>query len=297
MSIAEEIKQSFRKGDYLIKLIYINVGVFLIVNIFDVVAMLFGTGISGMLVNYLAMPAYLPQLMWRAWTPISYMFLHKDFLHILFNMLWLFWMGRIFVEYLGQQKLLSIYIMGGLAGAALYLAAYNTLPAFEPSPFNPSLILGASGAVMAIVLAIATYLPNYTINLMFIGPVRLKYLALAMVVLDILGMAGTNSGGHIAHLGGAALGILWAYRLKKGSDIFSAVHPVISSFVQIFKKKSPPIKVHYKSSDRFSHMRNEPAADQGKMDQILDKIAKSGYDSLSKEEKDLLFIMSNKKNK
>jgi len=297
MSIAEEIKQSFKKGDYLVKLIYINIGVFLVINIFDVVAMLFGTGVAGMLVDYLAMPAYLPQLLWRVWSPISYMFVHKDFLHILFNMLWLFWMGRIFVEYLGQQKLLSIYLLGGLAGAALYLLAYNTLPAFSPSPFNPSLILGASGAVMAIVLAIATYLPNYTINLMFIGPVRLKYLALAMVVLDVLGMAGSNSGGHIAHLGGATLGILWGYQLRKGTDIFKSVHPIIGKTAQIFKRKDPPIKVHYKSSDRFSHIRKDPPIDQGKMDKILDKIAKSGYDSLTKEEKDLLFIMSNKKNK
>ena len=293
MGILDEIKASFRKGDYLIKLIYINVGMFLIVNIVKVISALFVLNISGVMLDWLAMPAYLPQLLWRAWTPITYMFLHEDFLHLLFNMLWLFWMGRIFVEYLGAHKLLTVYLVGGLAGAGLYIIGFNLLPMFN-SQNDIGLILGASGAVMAVVIGIAAYLPNYTIHLMFIGPVRLKYLALAMIVLDIIGMAGNNAGGHIAHLGGAMLGISWGLTLGKGTDFLKPLHQPLFKLMQLFVPK-PKLKVHYRTDERFGHLKPEPpVGNQKEIDAILDKIAKSGYDSLSKDEKNLLFRMSNK---
>ncbi len=293
MGIIDEIKASFRKGDYLVKLIYINVGMFLIVNIVNVISALFALNISGVMLDWLAMPAYLPQLAWRAWTPLTYMFLHEQFLHLLFNMLWLFWMGRIFVEYLGAHKLLSVYIVGGLAGAALYIAGFNLLPMFN-SDYDTGLILGASGAVMAVVMAIAAYLPNYTMHLMFIGPVRLKYLALAMAVLDVIGIVGNNAGGHIAHLGGAALGAFWGFRLSQGTDFLKAVHPFLFKTMQMFVPK-PKIKVHYRTDNRFGHLKPEPpVGNQKEIDLILDKIAKSGYDSLTKDEKNILFRMGNK---
>ena len=294
MNIINEIKASFKKGDYLVKLIYINVAVFLIVNIVNVVSALFALNISGALLDWMAMPAYLPQLAWRVWTPITYMFLHEGFMHLLFNMLWLFWMGRIFVEYLGPHKLLSVYLVGGLAGAGLYVLAFNVLPVFHPSVFETGLILGASGAVMAVVMGIAAYLPDYTIHLMFIGPVRLKYVALAMIVLDVIGIAGSNAGGHIAHIGGAALGAIWGYRLGQGTDLLKPVHPLLFSLTKLFTPK-PVIRVHYRTDERFGHLRAEPRTpSQKEMDPILDKIAKSGYDSLTKDEKNILFRMSNR---
>lgn len=162
------------------------------------------------------------------------------------------------------------------------------------SQFDTGLILGASGAVMAVVMGISSYLPNYTIHLMFIGPVRLKYLALAMIVLDIIGMAGNNAGGHIAHLGGAMLGISWGLTLGKGTDFLKLLHQPLFKLMQIFVPK-PKLKVHYRTDERFGHLKPEPpVGNQKEIDAILDKIAKSGYDSLSKDEKNLLFRMSNK---
>ncbi|MEA3316344.1 MAG: rhomboid family intramembrane serine protease [Bacteroidota bacterium] len=292
MSIIDEIKQSFKKGNNLIKLIYINLAVFLAVKIITIIYFLFALENSSFsLINILALPADTQSLMFKPWTIFTYMFLHEGFLHILFNMLWLFWFGQIFLRFLSEKKLLSLYIVGGLAGGLLYILSYNIFPVFNPTN---SIALGASASVMAIVIATAVYSPDYTINLMFIGPVKLKYIAIASIVLDIISIPTTNSGGHIAHLGGALFGFLYISQYRKGRDITKGFDKFMDKLFSLFKPK-PKFKVTHKRSMNDFEYNKTKAGEQKEIDKILEKIANKGYNSLTKKEKEILFKMSNKK--
>lgn len=291
MGIFDEIKNSFKSGNSLIKLIYINLAVFLAVKIISVFFFLASTSQTFSLVRWLAVPADLHNLLYRPWTIFTYMFLHEGFLHILFNMLWLYWFGQIFLRYFDDKKLLSVYLVGGLSGAALYILSFNIFPVFEQ--ITPvSFALGASASVIAIVIATSVYAPNYKINLMFIGPVALKYIALVTIILDVLSIASSNAGGHIAHLGGALFGYLYIMQLKKGKNITRGFDRFMDKIFSIFKPR-PKIKVTYKrpmtDMERDIEYNKEQAAKQEDIDKILDKIAKSGYNSLTKKEKEILF--------
>jgi len=270
-----------RSGNKLNLLIGINVIVFLAVYATAVIEQLF-TGFGNSLIlfysnEYLLLPAYFPKLLTHFWTPLTYMFMHAGILHILFNMLWLYWMGQIFEEYLGNKRTIGLYIMGGLAGALAYLLCLNFLPAFTNiHAAIGSTIVGASASVMAIVVATATLLPNYTISLMFIGPVKLKWLVFVILVIDFLGTVGPNAGGEIAHLGGALFGFIYVKQLQKG-------HDWITGIAGIFKSKSKLKVVHNitgKNSIEYPR--------QDEIDRILDKISQSGVDSLSRQEKETL---------
>ncbi len=291
MSIAEEILQSFKKGGTLVKIIYINLAVYILYNLLFVFFYLSNAAHLFNLSAYLAVPAYLPSLFLRPWTLVTYMFFHEGFLHILFNLLWLYWFGVIFLQYMSQRLLLGVYIMSGLTGAFLYILFYNTFPVFS-GVLPASYALGASAGVLGVVIAISTYTPNLSLNLLFIGPVRLKYIALFTVVLDIISIAGSNSGGHIAHLGGALMGFLFARGYKKGYNLVKPITFLANAFsnVNIFSRK-PKMRVNYKrplTDMEYNQIRNEK---QKEIDRILDKISKSGYDSLSAEEKKTLFNM------
>jgi hypothetical protein len=224
------------------------------------------------------------------------MFLHYDFFHILFNMLWLYWFGKIFLEYLNPKKLISVYLIGGLAGGLVYVLAFNLFPAFQES-VSQSVALGASAAVLAIVMAISFYVPDYTLYLMFFGPVKLKYIAMATVLIDVLSIRSGNAGGHLAHLGGAFFGFLYATQLQRGKDISIGFSRFMDSLFSLFKRRTK-IKVEYKRPEGRPETDMEynarRAAEQRTIDQILDKIARSGYDGLSKEEKEMLFKSSKK---
>ncbi len=275
-----------RSGNKLNLLIGINVIVFLAVNILTVVEFLFtrsgGESFMGVFVkDYILLPAALPKLLTHFWTPLTYMFMHDGIFHILFNMLWLYWMGQIFEEYLGNKRTIGLYIMGGLAGAFTYLLSYNLLPAFTSvNAAALSTIVGASASVMAIVVATATLLPNYTISLILIGPVKLKWLVLVILVIDFLGIIGPNAGGEIAHLGGALFGFFYIKQVQKGNDW-------ILSIAGIFKSKS---KLKVVSNNGNKNTADYPRQDE--IDRILDKISQSGYDSLNKQEKEILFRAS-----
>ncbi|MDD4645687.1 MAG: rhomboid family intramembrane serine protease, partial [Bacteroidales bacterium] len=240
------------------------------------------------------LPADPAMILKKPWTIVSYMFLHYDFFHILFNMLWLYWFGKIFLEYLNPKKLISVYLLGGLAGGLVYVLAFNLFPAFQEA-VPLSVALGASAAVLAIVMAIAFYMPDYTIYMMFVGPVKIKYIAIVTVLIDVLSIRSGNAGGHLAHLGGALFGFLYAIQLRQGKDLSRGFSRFMDSFVSLFKRR-PVMKVKYKKpegrpeSDLEYNARR--AAEQRKIDQILDKISKTGYDGLSKEEKDILFKSS-----
>ena len=292
MSIAREIKDSFRFGSNLTKLIYINLGVFIIFNLIRLFFYIFQIPTENDLAIYLAVPADIPALLHRPWTIFTYMFFHQEFLHILFNILWLYWFGIIFLQYLSQKKLVGVYIMGGLSGAALYILLFNVLGVFrEVLPL--ALALGASASVLAVVIAISTLMPNLSINLMFIGPVKLKYLALFSVILDIISIPLSNPGGHIAHIGGALFGYLYIVVGKQGVDLVKPITWILD--ILSFKPKAKSkLKVNYRSTDIDYDYNRRKVEQSVNLDKILDKIAKSGYDSLSKEEKETLFKFKDK---
>lgn len=296
-NIWDGIKHSFKEGSNLTKLIYINLGVFLIVKLMNVLAFLFGWQVSQVpfLVHWLSVPAETNALLGRPWTVFTYMFLHEGFLHILMNMLWLFWFGRIFLNYLDQKKLLSIYLIGGLTGAATYIFAYNIFPVFADVRFG-SYALGASASVMAVVLATVVYSPNHVVHLMFIGPVKIKYIAIFFIITDILNIPNGNAGGHLAHLGGAFYGWLFISQLRKGKDISSGFNSLMDSLFSLFRKRKK-MKVSYKNTRTMTdeEYNKIKRTNQQQLDAILEKIAKSGYDSLTKEEKEILFKSSNQK--
>ena len=287
MSIADEIKQSFKSGSTLTKLIYINLAVFLAVKLIGVFYFLFTIQGDFSLVRLFAVPADLSNLMYKPWTIVTYMFLHQDFLHILFNMLWLYWFGQIFLHYFDQKKLLSVYLIGGFAGALIYILTFNIFPVF--SDIVPvSYALGASASVIAIVIAVSVYAPNHTIYLMFLGPVKLKYIALVTIAIDVISIASTNAGGHLAHLGGALFGYIYIVQLKKGNNITSLFDRFMDSVFSLFKPK-PKIKVTYKRPADDIEYNKSKLQKQAEIDKILDKIALSGYESLTKQEKEILF--------
>jgi membrane associated rhomboid family serine protease len=290
-SIYDEIKQSFKQGGNLIKLIYINLGVFIALSLFKAILFLFGIEVGFLISRYIAVPAYLPTLTTRPWTIITYMFFHEGFLHILFNMLWLYWLGKIFLSFMTERKLLGVYIMGGVSGGFLYILFYNIFPAFS-DVLPVSFALGASASVYAVVFAAVTHAPNLALNLMFIGPVRLKYIGAFLVLMDVISIAGSNAGGHIAHLGGALFGYLFIYFQKQNIDIASPVYFFIDAFTSSpASQRRKKMRVEQnKTKDDFEYNKLK-AEQQAEIDRILDKISKGGYDSLTGEEKKTLFRM------
>jgi len=295
----EEFKQLFRSKNMLIKLIIINVFVWLAVRIIVVFFDLFNADVTENILKWFAVPADPVRFLTRPWTLLSYMFLHYDFWHILFNMLWLYWFGRIFLEYMSEKQLLGVYLLGGLAGAALYIISFNIFPKFQ-GVYLRSIALGASASVMAIVIAISAYVPQYRIHLLFFGPVKIVYIAVASVILDILMIRSGNSGGHLAHLGGAFLGYYYIQNLRKGNDLSNFLRRLPKFNVSVFKRRQRRTKfrniytnVRPVSDEDYNANKMEH---QKKIDSILDKISKSGYESLTKEEKELLFKSSRKNN-
>lgn len=300
MSIIDEIKESFQKGTTLHKLIYLNLGLFMAVQIVRIVLYLSNAyDLWPDFLNYLAVPANLEVLARRPWTLITYMFLHVDFIHILFNLLWLYWFGTVFIQELGLKKLLSTYLVGGLTGGILYVLFYNLFPVLA-GVRDESIALGASASVMAVVIASATYQPDRRMHLILIGPVKIVYIALAMFVLTSLVDFGVNTGGKIAHIGGALSGFLFAYYYRRGKDLTRGFDRMMDSIATWFKPKER-LKVTYKRSagpkspaDDMEYNKQK-ADEQKEIDRILDKISKAGYDSLSSREKEMLFKMGNKK--
>lgn len=295
MDLIGNIKSQFRQGSNLLKLVYINSAVFLFFVVLKIISVLFNVGdLESTILGYLAAPASLETLMVRPWTVFTYMFLHVEFFHLLFNMLWLWWFGKIFIDYFDQKRLVSVYILGGLAGALLYIASFNLFPGFA-GVINLSVALGASAAVMAIVVATAVYVPDYTIYLMFIGPVKIKWVALVIFLMTSLFDFSVNAGGKIAHIGGAVFGYLYSASYRGGKDITRGFNRFFDSIVTWFRPK-PKMKVTYKKPMNDYEYNKTRADHQQQINRILEKISKGGYDSLTKEEKELLFRESQKKN-
>ena len=285
MNVLQELKTSFiTNGNSIKKIIVINAAVFVISGLISM--LIFLTNANGNLwsdANHLMMlPASLTKLLVQPWSLVTYLFLHDNFFHILFNMLWLYWIGNILQEYLGDRKVYETYFTGGIFGGIIFLISYNVFPVFS-NALDHTFIIGASGSVLAIVFATATLLPDYTIQLLFFGPVKLKWLALASLVLDLINIPNGNPGGHIAHIGGALAGFLYIKFLYKRGG-----HLVPDKIYHLFTRQ-PKLKV---VSHNTSFTKTKTVVSQEEIDAILDKISKSGYDSLSKREKETLFKAS-----
>ena len=295
MGILDDIKLTFRKGSNLTRLIYINIAVFFLITIVAGIGFLLNDPeVSVKALELFSVPASLSTLLIRPWTLITYMFTHKDIWHILFNMLWLYSFGRIFLEYLDQRKLVAVYLLGGISGAIVYILSFNVFPAFT-GVVADSVAIGASASVMAVVIAIATYVPDYTVQLFLLGRIKIKYLALGIFVLTSIMDFSVNSGGKLAHIGGALFGYLYIINLRSGRDIGKGFNSIIDFFATIFKPRKKLKVTHKKVANEFEYNRIK-VEHQKRINQILDKISKGGYDSLTKEEKETLFNESQKKN-
>ena len=290
-SIIEDIKKKFSSGNSLTKLIYINVGIFLLVQLLYVFSFLFSLPFLT-ITDYLSLPANTSILAKKPWSIITYMFLHKGFMHLLFNILWLYFGGKIFLSFFDNKKLTSTYVLGGISGAMLFIISFNLFPAFENALPN-AMALGASASVLAIIMAISTKSPNYIIRLFLIGNVKLKHIAVFSIALDILSIPHGNAGGHIAHLGGAFFGYLYVKQLNGGNDMASGFNKVMDYLTSILRN-TPKLKKAYSRQKSDQDFRKEKMQEQAKIDKILDKIAKSGYEGLTKQEKDILFKASKK---
>jgi len=295
MGIWDDIKLTFRKGSNLTRLIYINIAVFVLITIVAGIGFLLNDPeVSEKALDLFSVPASLSTLLLRPWTLITYMFTHKDIWHILFNMLWLYSFGRIFLEYLDQRKLVAVYLLGGISGAIVYILSFNIFPAFT-GVVADSIAIGASASVMAVVIAIAAYVPDYTVQLFILGRIKIKYLALGIFVLTSIMDFSVNSGGKLAHIGGALFGYLYILNLRRGRDIGKGFNSIIDFFATIFKPRKKLKVTHKKVANEFEYNRIK-VEHQKRINQILDKISKGGYDSLTKEEKETLFNESQKKN-
>ena len=290
-SVYNKFKREFKQGTILNKLIYINVGVFLFFSILGVLSFMFQFDIT-LLLEKLYLPANHSRLLSQPWTFITYMFLHNGFLHLLFNMVWLHFGGKIFLQYLKPKQLLSTYILGGVSGGLLFVIAYNYIPALQAYSFG-ALAMGASASVLAIIVAIATYTPNYSVQFPFIGFVKLKHIAIFSVALDIISIPKGNTGGHIAHIGGALFGYIYIKQMRKGNDFSKGLYSFLERLINTFKPKNKLKTVHKRAKSDYD-FNKEKSAKQKEIDIILEKIANSGYESLSKEEKATLFSASKK---
>lgn len=291
-----DLKQKFERGDISIRFIFVNVGVFFISSLIMVLFTLFNHN-GAYLLHYLELPAAIESFILQPWALLSYMFMHAGVLHLLFNMLWLYWFGQLFLYQFTAKHFRGLYLLGGICGGLFYMIAYNLFPYFATSlPF--SYLLGASASVLAIVVATAVRLPEHKVQFMFIGSVRLKYVALFVVVSDLLFVTSGNAGGHIAHLGGALAGWLFASGLRKGTDFTAWINYTWDAIANLLTKSSKPqkpkMKVHYgeKSADYDFNARKKQQGEE--VDRILEKLKKSGYASLSAEEKKRLFDASRK---
>jgi len=291
-NMQNEILNTFKKGSMLTKVIFINVAIFLIVAIIGI--------FNEDFYQYLCVPGDFKSLKYQPWSIVTYMFLHTSFWHLLMNLLWVFWFGKMFLLYFNGKQYLAVYLLGGFAGVFLHLTVYYLL-----QNTNPSYMLGASAAAMSVAFAVAAYKPDFVIHLLFIGPVKIKYLVLVVFILDVLGLAGnmkndmTGSDGvaHIAHMGGSFFGLWFGYRMRNGKDITRKFNNFLNNIFTFFSSdKSKQAKQNMKvKKDKFSKPKSDweynrdKADDQKEIDRILDKISKNGYDSLSKSEKEFLF--------
>jgi membrane associated rhomboid family serine protease len=277
------IQRKFKSATIVEKIIFINIAVFAISYLTKALFSLMQWG-EDPFFNWFALPANFSNFFLRPWSIISYGFLHGDFWHILFNLIILYYFGNLFLDFFSKRDFLIYYFLGIIFGGVVYMFSYNFFPALKT---NTAYLVGASAGVTAILVGLATKIPNYAINFRFIGSIKLWYIAVGVILLDIIQIPVSNTGGHLAHLGGALIGFLLTNQTNNGKNISNL-------FSSLFKtKKQNPLKTVYKKPKPKKSIKNSNAH-QRKIDEILDKISKSGYETLTKEEKDFLFSVGKK---
>lgn len=284
MSFINDIKLRYKTGNIVEKLIFINIGVFVLALLLSVIFGLYKSQ-GDFIFDWFALDYSFDSLLTKPWTLISYGFLHAGFLHIIFNLIALYFIGNLFIQYFTQKQLLNFYLLGTFFGGILFIVSHNYFPLFEGT--KPQLV-GASAGISAVFIGIATYIPNYQLKIRFIGFVKLWHIAAIWVSLDVLGLIGGNAGGHFAHIGGALFGFLY---VNQASNKEIKIWDKISS---LFTSKKKPLKTVYKSGKKAASKSKTNNLTQQQIDGILDKISKSGYDSLTKAEKDFLFKQGKK---
>lgn len=317
-SIWEDIKREFSYGNMVTRLVIVNVAFFIVINLLWVVLRL-SQAYETPEVYYTIRNFFLMSSSWwhnltHPWVLVTSMFAHEDFWHIIFNMLFLYWFGRIVGDFIGDQRLLPLYLLGGLAGNVAFFLSANLL-AYGGGATH--FALGASGAVMAIVLAAGLIAPEYQMRLLLLGDVKLKYIVGALVLIDVIGIGSDiNTGGHFAHLGGALMGWFYVRQLRSGNDWAEPINNFLERIMGFFQRRGPQPsrpergpRVAYRNPERKRTAREGAApreagntgsgsggalSYQEQLDAILDKIKETGYDSLSREEKEFLFNASNK---
>ncbi|MGB1247295.1 MAG: rhomboid family intramembrane serine protease [Chitinophagales bacterium] len=296
-SIWKNIKYYAKSNGIVSSLITINVGLFILQHIVYSVTWLMGFEIEiieSFFVKWLYLPDSFQELLYKPYTIITFQFMHSGFFHLAMNMLLLYFSSRIFSLFLSSKKILPLYLLGGIAGGLLCLLAFTFSPVFENSNF---VLLGASASVMAIMGACVITAPNFEMLFFFFLRVKLKYLVLVIIAIDILTLPNGNAGGNISHLGGLAFGALFIYLAeKKGVDIAKPFNKIIDSVVSLFKKKPKVVFTTHKRAETTTPITTKNTKDeQEKIDAILDKISANGYESLTKAEKEYLFAVSKKK--
>ena len=283
-SIWQDIKLVFQQSDNgLMKIIIINVVIFVLLNVAKVIFLIADKGlIFDFIYENLTLSSQPKLVLSKPWTLLSYFFVHMELFHLLFNMMFLFWFGRILTDYIGHKKIVQLFFLGGLAGAAAYLLLLNSFSYFIAK--GPSLLNGASAGVFAVVIAAAYLRPKYEVYLFIFGAVQIKYIATFYVIWSFIETVGSNAGGNIAHLGGAIMGFLFAFNFNRTKKFLIKKDSKVYSYAQVVHKKTNEILDLNDHSD----------IQEDELNQILDKISKSGYDSLSKYEKRRLFKASQK---
>lgn len=303
-NIVDDVKREFAKSENsLVKIILINTAVFLVLLLTKIIFTLSQSSyIYDEIISMLQLPAATNEFIFKPWTIITYFFTHDDIFHILFNMLFLYWFGRLVDEYLGAKRVVALYLLGGIFGGIVYMVIYNVLPYFQ-AHVEGSQMLGASAAAFSVAVGASTLLPNYTFNLIFLGPIRIKFIALFYIILSLAQTVGPNAGGNLAHLGGALVGYLFIKLLQNGTDLGKPIYVIMNGWSKLFRRR-PSMQVTfrekqvYRSTSVYSSSASSTKIempDQTEIDLILDKISKSGYESLTKEEKQKLFKASQQK--
>lgn len=301
----DNLRSRYAAATVPVRFVMVNVAVFVIVRVLALVCLLFAVDAMPA-IELLEMPSNPVKFLHQPWSVISYMFLHYDVMHILFNMLWLYWFGAMFHQIFGTRRFVGLYFLGGIGGALLYMLAYNVLPLFSSTE---GLLLGASASVLAIVAATAVRQPDYKVGLLFFGQISLKWIAIVTIFIDVISIGSSNAGGHIAHLGGALTGAAFALADRRGTDITAWFNRAIDWIVNLTRRR-PRVKVGNFHNSPFTRTKQQPRTDkqqyerdngrrnsmtpaeEAEMDEILKKIKLSGYSSLTAEEKRRLFEVS-----
>ena len=273
------IKQKYLTGNIVEKIIFINIAVFIFTYLLNTLSFLLEMD-GNFIINWFALRPHFDTLLVKPWTIFSYGFLHSGFFHILFNLLFLYYFGNLFLDFFSRKQFLAYYFLGIISGGLIYILSYNYLPALKT---QETVLVGASAGVTAILIGIASHIPNYSLRFQFIGNIKLLYIAIAFVALDIIQIPNGNAGGHLAHLGGALVGFLLTRYFQQGTGFIQWLENLF------LRKEQKPLKTVYKSKKSYGTKERNPKNQQVKIDRILDKISKSGYETLTKEEKDFLF--------